>query len=546
MTVTDEQFNNLATQVNDIDNRVTTLEEELGTQPQGPYSDVRARLDILESRIGSGGGGGGGGGGGNAFVPSGTGFTHITAGVQDGSAKLVTNADVDLSAGISGTKITPNFGVQNIFTQGTYTGQDYLYLPRREPTDTNTTLCWTLDESVLPFHNSGTGGTLDLVNNPNNTSSNIPTPGGGLFGGAAGFFSNGGVWTGDTTLETNAQATSISMWVFPTNGIDFGGNDIFGKSHDAGSHIQNSIALKHGVSSNTISADLTISGVTTNYDASSIPLNGLDWNHIGVTWDGFTIKIYVNGRTAVSTLVNVGPTAVNIDFGSHGAWFMGAYSSSDTQLFNLYVDDVRAESAVRDAGYFSAIYNAAKHPDYATALHPGKVQLNGDFGGEATLPLVTGLQGVPVTTTSPLDGYVLTYVAADGKWEPTPNSASFDPLRPFAKDTLVTGDTSAHTMSGLTMTLQDGANTEVSVLVVADSIADAATFYLHGSYKRQGGAPVALSYLGPPNNSAATTGATAWTATLTIVGNDITVVVQEPAGTTVKWTGEIQLTIGQR
>ena len=49
--------------------------------------------------IGSAGGGGGG------STPTGTGFVHVTGGVQDGAAALVTNADVDASAAIDPTKL---------------------------------------------------------------------------------------------------------------------------------------------------------------------------------------------------------------------------------------------------------------------------------------------------------------------------------------------------------------------------------------------------------------------------------------------------------
>lgn len=54
-------------------------------------------------------------------VPTGTGFRHITGGVEDGTAKLVVNADVDAAAAIAGTKISPDFGSQNVKTTG------YLY-----------------------------------------------------------------------------------------------------------------------------------------------------------------------------------------------------------------------------------------------------------------------------------------------------------------------------------------------------------------------------------------------------------------------------------
>lgn len=56
MTIPDETIIELIAQVDQIS-------LDLGTDAGGVYSDVRVRLDILETRIGSGGGGGGGGDG---------------------------------------------------------------------------------------------------------------------------------------------------------------------------------------------------------------------------------------------------------------------------------------------------------------------------------------------------------------------------------------------------------------------------------------------------------------------------------------------------
>jgi hypothetical protein len=50
--------------------------------------------------------------------PSGTGFRHVTSGTEDGATKLVENADVHASAAIAGSKISPDFGAQNIITTG--------------------------------------------------------------------------------------------------------------------------------------------------------------------------------------------------------------------------------------------------------------------------------------------------------------------------------------------------------------------------------------------------------------------------------------------
>lgn len=57
-----------------------------------------------------------------------------------------------------------------------------------------------------------------------------------------------------------------------------------------------------------------------------------------------------------------------------------------------------------------------------TPIGGSGVQLGGDLGGTDTSPLVVGIQGRPVAPTAPSDGYVLTWVNADGKWEPLPQT----------------------------------------------------------------------------------------------------------------------------
>lgn len=48
----------------------------------------------------------------------------------------------------------------------------------------------------------------------------------------------------------------------------------------------------------------------------------------------------------------------------------------------------------------------------------GGVELGGDIGGTNASPKVIGIEGRPVIATAPTDGQVLTWVNADGKWEP--------------------------------------------------------------------------------------------------------------------------------
>ncbi len=55
------------------------------------------------------------GGGG---TPTGTGLRKVVAGVEDAAASLLVDADVNAAAAIAGTKISPDFGSQNITTTG--------------------------------------------------------------------------------------------------------------------------------------------------------------------------------------------------------------------------------------------------------------------------------------------------------------------------------------------------------------------------------------------------------------------------------------------
>ena len=48
------------------------------------------------------------------------------------------------------------------------------------------------------------------------------------------------------------------------------------------------------------------------------------------------------------------------------------------------------------------------------------ISSGGDIGVTDNGPTIVGLQGVPIATTPPMDGDVLTYVAADSEWKPEP------------------------------------------------------------------------------------------------------------------------------
>jgi hypothetical protein len=121
-----------------------------------------------------------------------------------------------------------------------------------------------------------------------------------------------------------------------------------------------------------------------------------------------------------------------------------------------------------------------------------------------------------------------------------------DPLRPRATDVLVTTDTAVHEMTGLAMPIPLEATTEVSVLVSARDLAfpagtAGAVFYRHKVILQYSDASSELPYSAPQDNE---TAGTTWTVTIDRSGGFIVVLVQSPGGGSVRWTGEIQLTIG--
>lgn len=70
--------------------------------PFGAVSDGHYLKRVGNEVVGAAAGGGG-------STPTGTGFVHVTAGVQDAAAKLVQNADVHASAAIAESKLSLNY-----------------------------------------------------------------------------------------------------------------------------------------------------------------------------------------------------------------------------------------------------------------------------------------------------------------------------------------------------------------------------------------------------------------------------------------------------
>jgi hypothetical protein len=79
------------------------------------------------------------------------------------------------------------------------------------------------------------------------------------------------------------------------------------------------------------------------------------WCHLGGTWDGSTMKMYINGD-----LVTSGNYTGTIDYGvagNRGQWYVGGIPGTSTnQDGPIIVQDVRVANIARPQSYFQNIY----------------------------------------------------------------------------------------------------------------------------------------------------------------------------------------------
>ena len=153
--------------------------------------------------------------GGAAAVPTGDGFWHITAGTSDPAAKLVENADVAAAAAIAGTKISPNFGNQNVITTGEY---------QANVATTGTRAFASIGYIQLGNFGITTVPTSGKIRTPNNTalwgSRNAANT---LSGSILLHDSNDFLQVGDTSQNGNVRGIAFNVYDVPSGAYNYGG-----------------------------------------------------------------------------------------------------------------------------------------------------------------------------------------------------------------------------------------------------------------------------------------------------------------------------------
>ena len=145
------------------------------------------------------------------------------------------------------------------------------------------------------------------------------------------------------------SALTISGWVFSSSFISFHG--ILDKTIGGATNTQYQLFLQGDVPL----FRLTKSSVNTTLMADAA-LSNNTWYHLVATWDGTTMKMYVNNSIQTSTPALASP----IDSGS-GAIFIGQLGSS-VFPFNGTIDELRVANTGRNADWVAAEYSNQNDP----------------------------------------------------------------------------------------------------------------------------------------------------------------------------------------
>lgn len=235
-------------------------------------------------------------------------------------------------------------------------------MTRIEP-DSNDILVWACDDTPGSYTltNSGTAGTAgNLIRNLNPTLKSQGAFGDGLYFNGSSSIRD--YYAGAGTVATSGNTFSASAWVnvrgtYSAQG-GFNGNFV-GKSYrndNTWSSPWITMSLQLTSTGGNWSVYMTISGTLRQIliSSSQHPFPLYTWNHFGATYDGITMKAYLNG-----IMVGSANFSGVIDYGTSGPWFLGSIPATgagapEQPAYN--VSDIRIANVVRDKAYFEEIY----------------------------------------------------------------------------------------------------------------------------------------------------------------------------------------------
>ncbi|HEY4414397.1 MAG TPA: LamG domain-containing protein [Verrucomicrobiae bacterium] len=161
-----------------------------------------------------------------------------------------------------------------------------------------------------------------------------------------------------TLISTNF---SVEAWIKPTGAVDspIGQTLIFGQSYG---HVQ--LVVRSGSSTNTV---VPVFQFGTSFGSfpdvvatNEIPVGS--FTHLAGTWDGTTLKLYVNGVLNNTSVPGATPTDSTCDFNIGGIYHTNADSCNYVgQFFTGVIDEVSYYHCALSAEEINAIYSAGSY-----------------------------------------------------------------------------------------------------------------------------------------------------------------------------------------
>ncbi len=158
----------------------------------------------------------------------------------------------------------------------------------------------------------------------------------GKFGAALALDGTNDYVTLGTPAALNTPYTSIAAWVNITNPTDGNSREIYSRPNSSNN---GTVGLRKDATNNFFQFQVRLDGTeSTTRLATGITTASTGWHHIVGTYDGSTMKLYVDGKEDASTTI-----AGTIDIDSLGSIAVGRHPTS-INYFSGLLDDVRIYS----------------------------------------------------------------------------------------------------------------------------------------------------------------------------------------------------------
>lgn len=222
--------------------------------------------------------------------------------------------------------------------------------PAAQTLDADHELAYSFSESSGNFVNTGDQG----------TGQNISTIGTALlrrshqgpFGDCIRVSSTGSPLTG-STYNPPGGAFTIEAWLLPLS-FPSGAQYLVNKSRltsgQSGAASDTAITIYLDTTRNLVFA-LWSGGATRSIASTDGPVVPDQWNHLAATYDGTTLRAFVNGVE-----VATGTHSGTVDFGTPGSWHFAAFPNVTGFGPNGYLAHVLISSVVRNAAYMKAAF----------------------------------------------------------------------------------------------------------------------------------------------------------------------------------------------